>query len=126
MTFKSTAQPLCRYCGGPIRKHTTMTMLHIPHKDRTVSLDYTDVDKLPTTKAEAQKHTNGQIMSVRRTLDDKAIDQFSSWDGETYVDEFFCKGEHAKRFAYVMAKADMVTDAYNQARAKQIARESKR
>lgn len=112
MTFKSQTQPLCRYCGGKIRKWTKAVFLHIPD-EHTVHKGYIDVEKLPQTKAECQQYTNAQITSVKRfkkydavtdTTTDRGIDQFSTWDGETYEDEFFCNGTHARDFAYMIAR----------------------
>lgn len=109
---KQATQPLCRYCGGKIRKWTKAVFLHIPD-EHTVHQGYIDVDKFPQTKDECQKYTNAQIISVKRckkydyqteTTTDLGIDQFSTWDGESYEDAFFCSGAHAKDFAYMIAR----------------------
>lgn len=76
-----------------------------------------EVDKMPVDKAECQRLTNDRITSVRRSADGSAISKFTTWDGETYVDRFFCNGDHARSFAYVMATAGHRTKAYAQAAA---------
>lgn len=115
--------PLCRYCGGPIRKDTKSIHFRVPTTDTNFS-GYVEVEALPQTKAEAQKLTNARVMSVRRTcrldyVTDKAIDiginRITTWDGESYVDEFFCNGDHARRFAYASARAGHCTKAYTEA-----------
>lgn len=112
--------PLCRYCGKAIRKHTKWVFLRL-RDNRTDYKGAIEVDAWPQTKEECQKYTNLQVISVKRhrhfdsstdTVTDLGIDQFSTWDGETYVSEFFCNGDHARRFAYVMAKAGQATKAY--------------
>lgn len=100
--------PLCRYCGKPIPKRTTTV-----HFEKTQQ----DVDKhpmmkwwryvvgQPTNKAEAQRLVNEPIVSIRRHYaDPNLIASVGIWDGESYVDPFFCNGQHAKDFAYVIAR----------------------
>jgi hypothetical protein len=85
-------------------------------------------EKLPQTKAEAQKLFNEEVVSVQRAKKydyktdsraDVGIDRVTIWDRETYVDEFFCNGDHAKRFGYAAARAGQVMKAYQDARDKQ-------
>ena len=58
----------------------------------------------------------------RITAERNAITFFSEWDGESYEDKFFCNGDHAKRFAYVMAGVGRVTVDYAKALAAQTAK----
>lgn len=115
--------PLCRYCGKEIAKRAWWTYLVTDPKAMEYSADRKKlVQVLPQTRTEAQKLFNEQIIAVKRDkryLDgfdgeptDMGIDQVSLWDGESYVDEFFCTGTHAQKFAYVMARADHCTKAY--------------
>lgn len=110
--------PLCRHCGKPIRKKTET--IFFTQKDKGLSYGV-QVETLPQTKAEAQKYTNAQIVSVRRSKkmnwatgekEDQGISWVSTWDGESYVDDFFCNDDHAKRFGYVFARAGYQTKAY--------------
>ena len=112
--IKLPTQPLCRYCGEPIRKYTNTISLRTrkPGEDRLYPSF--QVATLPTTRAEAQRFTrNGhQIVRVKRTRRGNGISQFTTWDGESYVDEFFCNGSHARHFAYAAAQAGHRTKAY--------------
>lgn len=121
-------QPLCRYCGGPIRKWTKTVWLRVP-KPGDVAPGYIEVEALPQTKAEVQKLTNAKVMSVCRatrfdSATDKAVDiginRFTTWDGETYVDDFFCSGIHARWFAEVFARAGHCTTSYADAVKKKV------
>ena len=118
-------QPFCRYCGAKIRKRTTTIYFVAELKDYHVRENAAEhgfvrhVVGHPTTKAEAQKLVNQEIVSVRHTSDpwahnpgDVYIAQASAWDGESYVDEFFCNGAHAKDFAYAAARGGYAMPAY--------------
>jgi hypothetical protein len=114
MIFKSPTQPLCRYCGGKIAK-VTESVYFTPVRPNISGLIYEQAIKAaPHSRQEAQRHVNQQIVSVRWARKDvspdaRAIGEFiervSTWDGESYEDEFFCSAPHARRFAYVMARA---------------------
>jgi hypothetical protein len=120
MTFKSTIPPLCRYCGAKIRKRTGT--VYFGQETPRVDGSWTYRSELPRSRDEAQRYTNETIVSVRWAhMDDdprarrhgfEFVDQVGTWDGESYVDEFFCNGEHAKRFAYVHARAGQATEAW--------------
>lgn len=116
MAFKFQTQPLCRYCGRPIAKYTERFRFGPDH--RSIG-DDARTDIKPRSKVEAQRHINGQIVSVHWTMKRKSndwrdvdydeqerayISAVTAWDGESYVDPFFCNGDHAKRFAYAAAR----------------------
>jgi hypothetical protein len=62
-------------------------------------------DNPPRKQADCQRFVNGEIVSVRRHFNDEGIiNQFSYWDGESYMDEYFHNGACAKRFAYKAAR----------------------
>jgi predicted RNA-binding Zn-ribbon protein involved in translation (DUF1610 family) len=116
MPYKSDTHPRCRYCGELIRKYTHTVWFNRPRSGRP---------EIPRTKEEAQKLINGVITSVRwERYDPDAlckvvgkpeydyIDWIGVWDGESYVHEFFCNGEHAKQFANLMASNGHVTRAF--------------
>ena len=117
MSYRSTTQPLCRYCGKAIAKYTTTHF--IDRKDQQL-----------TSKADCQKLTNEKVVSVRygpryqpdsHLLDYQHQDivwAYSTWDGESYADEFFCNGTHAKDFGYAAARWEngrLAMPAYHQA-----------
>lgn len=131
MSHKAKTQPLCRYCGRAIAKHT--------HYVRFGSMAKAELKTVrPQSRAEAQAYVNTmqneprQIVSLRwamkfmdgythdhvpyasdistmarsrRKLQTRDyIDYVGTWDGESYTDPFFCNGRHASDFAYVCAR----------------------
>lgn len=128
MTFKSDKQPYCRCCGKPISKHTNhfyltteMTELERQSNQRHSGSEYQsryiEVPSFPKTKAQLQAFSNARITSVKYTEirdnyddddpKDRYISQFTSWDGESYRDQFFCnRTACAVDFAYALAKAN--------------------
>lgn len=132
MAFKSKTQPLCRFCGKPIKKATV-----IVYFDR----DFGSMSRMvkgvrPKTQAEAQRHVNETIVAVRwnrpktikasemthrdQEIEPRWIEQAYVWDGETYEDELFCNGDHARQFGYAAAgweSGRLAMPAYNQAMA---------
>lgn len=125
---KSPAQPLCRYCGAMIRKHSIIVHIktepsdyHRAHEGWSRYIYRAEPIK---SMAECRALTNHQVLTVKwdrdngtsandykRQPENDQIASFTEWDGESYVDLFFCNGDHAKRFAYVMAKAGHQTQA---------------
>lgn len=115
-------QPLCRYCGDPIRKRTRTVYLRereLQSHERSHGdyARYLRVDVLPSTIDECRKLTNHQVVSIKRHRDPErnAVSYFSEWDGESYTDEFFCNGEHARLFGYAAARKGMVMAAWQNA-----------
>lgn len=124
MTFKSPTQPLCRYCGKPIAKRTTR-----------VRIDF-DQRAAITSKADAQRLTNLQVTSLnyeqggsdtigsarkRKSMGiARRLSSYSTWDRETYEDEFFCNGLHAQAFGRLICKKGyfVTTTAYSDALAR--------
>lgn len=108
--------PLCRYCGGPIAKKTVSHFIetdpryvHHPHQHLV------NKGEEPRTKADCQRMVNQKVVSVRRSHEGTYIRYFSTWDGESYIDPFFCNGEHARLFGYSAARAGKATKSYNDA-----------
>lgn len=99
--------PLCRFCGTPIRKLTETHWIRSKPPEGIDTREYTIGEF--RSKAELQKVTNHRVVSVSYYEDTEyyrgygkagLIWKYSTWDGETYVDPYFCTGDHAKRFAY--------------------------
>lgn len=124
--------PLCRYCGKPIAKRSRVVYLTLKiteyNRNHGDSIVYKEVPEFPKSKAECQKITNRQVISVSwasvhnsetDTTTRPYINKFYDWDGESYIDEFFCNGDHAKRFGYLMARGEHYTTAYADAFRKQ-------
>lgn len=140
MLFKSHIQPLCRSCGKPIPKHTrhfrVTTKLTDLEKDQNnrgddeYRLRILQVDAFPTNKKELQKLTNAKVVSVGYTRikdhwDDEHwkeqyISEFTTWDGESYRDAYFCNSTRcAVKFAYMTATGPVQSVAYCDALKKQ-------
>ena len=105
-------RPLCRYCGKPIPKKTNGLYFGVAPVEAEKGRGRVE---RPVDKAEAQRFVNGEITSVRydtRAREDAAnghtrtievaryVCQAMFWDGESFVDRYFCCGEHARRFGY--------------------------
>lgn len=102
-------QPYCICCGDPIAKWTST---------HHIGWSKLKAGEAPRTRADLAKLTNLQVVSVRywqdRDDDDKPkgermIDRYSTWDGVSYVDQYFCDGTCGSRFAYIAAHAGFVT-----------------
>jgi hypothetical protein len=119
MTHKSATQPLCLWCGKRIAKVTT--------SHRTPKTGFTFDKSEIVTLEELRRTTNEKIVSVkyhhehesyedltpgeiyakqlkRHVSGRRTVYSYTTWDGESYVDEFFCNGDHAQRFAYAAAR----------------------
>ena len=122
--------PLCRYCGKKIAKRPTTVWLETKERDFPSNFRfsrYLVVSELPRTKEDCQKLTNKTVISISRqvkydyetdTRSKEFIRSFNEWDGESYIDNYFCNGGHAKRFAYAVASAGLGSKAYNEAKEK--------
>ena len=101
-------RPLCRYCGKPIPKRTTTVIFEKTQEEvdrHPMSQGWRYVLGQPPTKEEAQRLVNETIVSVKRHhADPSVISSAGIWDGESYVDPYFCNGQHAKDFAYMVAR----------------------
>lgn len=118
--------PLCRCCGKPIRKRTAVVFIKAEQSEydkptKFWRYAYTNGGPLPTTKAEAQRLVNEQVVSVRRSHEGSTISAVHVWDGVTYESRFFCTGNCAKDFGYLAAEVlpTFRTKAYDAAAAKQ-------
>ncbi|WP_052637981.1 hypothetical protein [Pseudorhizobium banfieldiae] len=92
-------QPLCRYCGKPLRKSVVTVALNSRQPKWRGGISRPD---RPSSKEEAQRLFNEVIVSLRYGEDERGryVSEVGLWDGVTYRDRFFCKGEHAQQFAY--------------------------
>jgi hypothetical protein len=118
---KLSAGPLCRHCGKPIAKMTGVLRFGAT-SDQDYGAYWTDSTARPRNKAEAQTLTNLQILRYTTVGDPDGTGFFakaSTWDGESYRDQFFCKDECAIDFARLMAKAGHGTNLYVEAKARQ-------
>lgn len=103
---KMPSQPFCICCGSAIAKFT-----------RTEHISWSKIKsgEAPRNRADLATLTNLRVISVRywRDQDGSAaqrfIDRYSTWDGESYVDQYFCDGTCGSRFAYIMANSGHMT-----------------
>lgn len=124
MTHKAPVQPLCRFCGEGVRKAThTVYFGHSRHRVDDYS---TERQEKPTSREEAQRLLNQSIVSVSWAMDWSSgkgqrdyIRKVTTWDGESWIDPFFCKGEHARDFGYAAARGGQVMAEYRIALAEQ-------
>lgn len=116
---KSKTQPLCLWCGKRIAKNTSW------ERFGTTMGKFPDIK--PKTREEAQRYVNHAIVSLSwsyhwdrdayppKRLSRNYIEKVGTWDGESYVDLFFCNGNHARNFAYAAARKGLAMPAYNEA-----------
>lgn len=92
MKMTSKAQPYCPFCAKPLRKWTRMVALREPPKEGSQNFRGSDWiirlleiprDQWPKTKAECQRHSNQQVVSVKYDRQ-RNITSFGEWDGESY------------------------------------------
>lgn len=104
-----TGRPLCVCCGKPIPKRTDLVWVRDP--DSIQGGVQPHVAGPLYSKADCQRLSNHQVASVSYMPrhGERRVSHFTVWNGESYVDEFFCKGSCANRFAYVMARAGRCT-----------------
>lgn len=116
-------QPLCRCCGKPIAKRVTANWFRLPGTggnnldNRYWKTHY--VDAYPTTREECQRLTNEVILTAKAGKNTGKISNFNSWDGESYVDPFFCKERCAADFGRMCARSGKGTIEYIAALEKQ-------
>ena len=135
MPFVSAVPPLCRYCGKAIGK-ATRTVWFGEQKDAHTDYATYRMAK-PASLEEAQKLVNEKLVHVRwykpppvgrfyagpeRVAPAPYIERGGTWDGESYVDEFFCKQGHAQLFGYAAARGGQVMAEYKEAIYKQRAK----
>jgi hypothetical protein len=116
MAYKSTTQPLCRYCGKGIPKETHA---HFFRQARPSMGGWsTNHPEEPTSKSEAQRLINEKVISVRHH--GGHVYAASSWDGESWKDELFCTQKCAALFGRAAAyhKSGLAMPAYHEAVAK--------
>ena len=113
--FKSKTQPLCRWCGKAIAKRTDY---HYVSGQIGSGVNFNK----PVVREDIR--TNQQITSIKYCYETdrnyertgrRTIYAYNTWDGESYVDEFFCNGDHAKTFGYAAAVKGLAMPAYNKA-----------
>lgn len=88
MTFRSSTQPYCRYCGKPIAKQTVTHRFGVNPQflhSYTWSIDHAEK---PATKVDVQRMCNGQILRFKNHPAGY-VEEATLWDGETYKAQHF-------------------------------------
>jgi hypothetical protein len=119
VTYRSSKQPYCLWCHKRIPKTTTH------HLTSKTTFEFTT--SAPVTLEDLKKLTNEQIVSVKYHYENESYEDmtpaeiyakryvrhvsgrrtiyaYTTWDGLSYKDEFFCNGEHARTFGYAAAR----------------------
>lgn len=119
MKITAKEQPLCRWCGKPLRKASrTVHVERAANEGKThkAASNYSRAiftDSPPTNKAECQKLTNQQVISVSYTplYEDgekigRKLSSFGEWDGESYIGlgGFFCTSDCAMELGISAAR----------------------
>ncbi len=128
MTAKLTEQPFCRWCGNAIRKRTRKVWVrqNETQYDRQTAGEFTGHvyvgDNWPTNKAECQKLSNQQVVSVSYNGPNISgpgagkVDAFTAWDGESYEDDVLCSGTCAQAMGRSVCRHQgMATKAWREA-----------
>lgn len=117
MTYQATAQPLCRTCGKPIKKVTHTHYFGQGNTHASSSYVTFHPGEAPTDRAGIGQFTNQRVASVRWHVSRTKIERATTWDGESYVDEYFCADTCARAFGYFARKyaPDLTTQAYYEA-----------
>lgn len=131
--FKSDTLPLCRSCGGAIPKYILgVTLVDKVGEYQKNSRWNRYVVGVSVNKAGCNKFTNMQVVSVKynqpydegtRKRIKGTVHSFTEWDGETYIDGYFCKDACAMNYGrMVVDKCSLVSQAYISAREKRAAK----
>lgn len=126
MTFRSSTQPFCRWCARPIRKdvRTHFPRRHGAKEAPRVLNPQRAHDVVCYTREDCQRQVNESVISVvySKHGEDgpRYVASFNTWDGESYVDQFFCTNRCAQALGYAAARDPhrLCSEAYRKAVAK--------
>ena len=117
--FISDTQPLCRGCGRPIAKWTDSYSVveHRHYRPDGPAEGRAHVERfgsgqrvidcpIPRSKGDCQRLVNETVVNVQYSKgeNDRFVVRFSTWDGQSYQDEFFCTNNCAIALGYAMAR----------------------
>lgn len=103
------SRPHCIVCGRQIKKkfgHISFmpaTANGRENGDRSDGNIYLDPELRPRNKAECQRYTNHDILTVTMDHTGQYVHSFKWWEGE-YEDEFFDTGACARKQGYASAR----------------------
>lgn len=115
---QSITQPLCRCCGKPIPKHTETVFVRDPGCPEHQMVPGAVAGPLHS-KDECRERTSQIVINVRFFADHvkyrRRVSYFTTWDGVSYADQFFCSGPCRDLFAYACASDGRCLPPYNAA-----------
>lgn len=101
-------RPRCRFCGALIAKETVTVFVKLPGEIMATASSFCRdirVEQLPADKAACQRLVNEDVVSIAYSDGRSGIRKFTVWNRQNYVDNYFCKADHARRFGYALAAA---------------------
>lgn len=115
MTHQAPKQPFCKCCGTPIAKRTASIYFGY-QADRSDGRFWIESTLRPTSREEAQRATNLELVSLEWSRDEEGkrttIRKAGAWDGLSYQAKHFCTNRCAIAFAHALAEKGHVTQAY--------------
>ena len=101
-------QPHCLWCQKKIRKRTTTLMFGEPEAHKRLDGPWMKhLPEKPRSITVVEKMTNQKVVAVRWSDRGGWITHAFVWDGVSYVDKYFCNGNHASYFAYACARSGL-------------------
>lgn len=93
----------CIVCSRPIKKRTTTVHIKptegfFPHRCDDA------VEATIRTRAECRRYTNAPYVLSHHTNNRGLVISFETWDGESFMDEFFCTNRCAQQQGYASAR----------------------
>jgi hypothetical protein len=103
MLHRSSTLPLCRYCAKPIPRHTMTHFFQCSQSSgsREGWIQYRT--EAPENRAAVERLFNDRVIQIRKRPDG-SIYRASTWDGESYIDAYFCKDECARFLGRLFAR----------------------
>ncbi len=92
----------CIVCGRAIRKRVVDIMV-LPVTGTTGHSIRVDVEADLRTKADCARHTNAPFIVAIRRNREGFVTRFGTWDGESFVDRYFCTNSCAQSQGYASA-----------------------
>ena len=117
MIFKSHAKVFCRYCGKAISK-ATVTHYFGGSRSSYGSDWVKDHMERPASREEVQRLVNEAVVQIRwhGEGEGRHVYRATTWDGESYMDQFFCRNVCAEAMGRSAAKFNGVhTESFRRA-----------
>lgn len=93
----------CIVCARPIKKRVSEIRVQPISLDHTANFMTAHINADLRTLDDCRRHTNAPFIISTRRRDGDLITAFTTWDGESYVDQYFCRNVCAVRQGYAAA-----------------------